>query len=61
LLGVGGLLLPERRYPAERNRADHRQRNGYDYANHFDYGTTIVSPAFSGMSCSEFLPLIASL
>jgi len=37
LLCVGGLLLllRERRYPAQRNRADRYQRNGCDYANHF--------------------------
>src|SRR5271156_681674 len=61
LLGVRGLLLSPQGCPAEREGADRHDRNVFQCADHFHYGTTIVSPALSNMSCAAFLPLTASL
>jgi len=62
LLRIGGLLLLSTRgCPVQRNGAQRSEQNVFQSAHHFHYGTTIVSPAFNWMSCSAFLPLIASL
>jgi hypothetical protein len=55
------LLLRTRRSATQQHEPNSAYRNVFQVVHGFRYGTTIVSPAFSKISCSGFLPPITSL